>query len=436
METGRNMKRIVTIVLTVVLLCGIFAAVPVAAYSDVPQWVSAWSTSPVDASLSEIGALSGISVPVAKVSSRVIIRPTMSGDQVRLVFSNEYSKYPLVISACSVGRSDSGEAEVVPGTLRTVRFRGLGCVVIPAGSCVTSDAVRMNIKAGEPLAVTTYYSKISAMRTIGLIGGKSYAAVGNWTRSPVMFPALPLNFTADSGAYDIIPALKEVDVRTSNPDAGVCVIFGDSTVANEIPRMLAARLWDNGINNVSVTQAAIKGDRLSYDGVGKIAGITGRAGIDRFDTDVLDQAGVTSVIVKIGVNDVIHPQLDSKKGVAPYASFEQLTADFTALVDMAHARGVKVYFAELTPWKGYTRNLFGIMGDDIIWTPEIDALREQLNDWMRSEACPADGVVFFPEVADPADPTALAADYTTDGVHFTDAGAQLIADAIPLEWFR
>ncbi|MBQ3263455.1 MAG: hypothetical protein IJH52_09795 [Oscillospiraceae bacterium] len=429
------MKRLFALVLTVVLLCGVMLSVPAAAYGGGAKWVSAWSTSPVDASLSEIGALSGISVPVTNVSSRVVIRTTMSGNQVRLVFSNEHSKFPLVLSACSVARSASGDAEVLPCTLRTVRFRGICFAVIPAGGCVTSDPVDMCVKAGEPLAVTTYYRGLSAMRTIGLIGAKSYAAIGNWTRSRVMFPALPLNFTADSGAYDIIPALKEVDVRTSDPDAGACVVFGDSTVANEIPRMLAARLWDQGITNVSVTQAAIKGDRLSYDGVGKIAGITGHAGIDRFEADVLDQAGVTSVIVKIGVNDVIHPQLNSKKGAAPYASFEQLTADFTALVQMAHARGVKVYFAELTPWKGYTRNLFGVTGDDIVWTPEIDALRVQLNDWMRSDACPADGVVSFPELADPADPAALQAAYTTDGIHFTDAGAQRIANAIPLEWF-
>ena len=55
---------------------------------------------------------------------------------------------------------------------------------------------------------------------------------------------------------------------------------------------------------------------------------------------------------------------------------------------------------------------------------------------MRSAQCPADGVVFFPELTDPEDAAALLAAYTTDGVHFTDAGAQLAADAIPLAWFR
>ena len=429
------MKRILSVLLAVVLLCGVFAVTSAAAYEGDANWVSAWSTSPVDASLSELGLISGISVPVALVSSRVVIVPTASGSQVRLVFSNEYSRFPLMISACSVGRTASDTRCVQCGTMKTVRFGGKCCTVIPAGGVMTSDPVVMEVTAGEKLSVTTYFSSISAMRTIGLIGAKSYVALGNRTCMNTMYDGMPLNITADSGAYEIIPSLKEIDVYAP-ADVGTCVIFGDSTVANEIPRMLAARLRESGINNVSVTQAAIKGNRLSYDGVGKISTITGRAGVDRFAADVLDQAGVTSVIVKLGVNDVIHPQLDSKKGVAPYASFEQLTGDFTKLVELAHARGVKVYFTEITPWKGYTRNLFGIMGDDITWTPEADALRVQLNEWMASDACPADGVVFFPEVADPADPAALMPGYTTDGIHFTDAGAQVVADAIPLEWFR
>ena len=377
------MKRFLACLLVVIALAGSLAAMPAAAAQ--PRWVSAWSTSPVDASLSEIGALSGVSVPTVDVSNRVVVRPTLSGDQVRLVFSNEYSRFPLVISACSAGRSVRGDAAVSPCSMQTVR---------------------------------------------------SYASVGNRTHSPSMLGALPLNLTADSGAYDVIPCLCEIDVRSADPGAGACVVFGDSTVANEIPRMLASRLRENGLQNVSVTQAAIKGDRLCFDGVGKLASITGRAGVDRFAADVLDQAGVTSVIVKIGINDIIHPQLKSKQGTAPYASFKRLTADFAALVEMAHARGVKVYFAELTPWKGYTRNLFGITGEDIRWTTEADALRVQLNDWFRSDACPADGVVLFPSLSDPGDPAALAPAYTTDGVHFTDAGAQLVADTIPLEWFR
>lgn len=67
---------------------------------------------------------------------------------------------------------------------------------------------------------------------------------------------------------------------------------------------------------------------------------------------------------------------------------------------MAHAQGVRIWFCELTPWKGYTRNLFG-RGDDIQWSPEYDALRLELNAWFQSADCPADGYIPLDALADP-----------------------------------
>ena len=110
---------------------------------------------------------------------------------------------------------------------------------------------------------------------------------------------------------------------------------------------------------MSVTQAAIKGDRLVADGVGRAAKLLGGAGVKRFGRDVLGQAGADMVLVKLGANDLIHPHCRSKQGLLTPVTFAQMTAGYRALADMAHAQGVRIWFCELTPWKGYTRNLFG-----------------------------------------------------------------------------
>ena len=110
---------------------------------------------------------------------------------------------------------------------------------------------------------------------------------------------------------------------------------------------------------MSVTQAAIKGDRLVADGVGRAAKLLGGAGVKRFERDVLAQAGADMVLVKLGANDLIHPHCRSKQGLLTPVTFAQMTAGYRALADMAHAQGVRIWFCELTPWKGYTRNLFG-----------------------------------------------------------------------------
>ena len=306
---------------------------------------------------------------------------------------------------------------------------GLVAIIYESRPNVTSDAAALPVTAGQTLTVTVFYRGINAMRTIGLIGGCSHAELGNCTRRPMLHMAVPMQHTADSGAYEVIPALTEVDVLAA-AGTHACVIFGDSTVANELPRLLAARLRADGIGNVSVTQAAIKGDRLVADGVGRAAKLLGGAGVKRFGRDVLGQAGADMVLVKLGANDLIHPHCRSKQGLLTPVTFAQMTAGYRALADMAHAQGVRIWFCELTPWKGYTRNLFG-RGDDIQWSPEYDALRLELNAWFQSADCPADGYIPLDALADPDDPDALIPAYTTDGVHHTPAGQRALAALIP-----
>ncbi len=397
------------------------------------RWVSAWSTSPIDASLSEAGVLDRLGVAVSDVSARTAVQLTAGGTHVRLTLSNIFGVLPLHVAACTVALGADDARGIDPATLRTVTFGGQTHVRIGAGESCTSDAAALPVAAGQTLTVTVFYRGINAMRTIGLIGGCSHAEIGNCTRRPMLHMAVPMQHTADSGAYEVIPALTEVDVLAA-AGTHACVIFGDSTVANELPRLLAARLRADGIRNVSVTQAAIKGDRLVADGVGRAAKLLGGAGVKRFGRDVLGQAGADMVLVKLGANDLIHPHCRSKQGLLTPVTFAQMTAGYRALADMAHAQGVRIWFCELTPWKGYTRNLFG-RGDDIQWSPEYDALRLELNAWFQSADCPADGYIPLDALADPDDPDALIPAYTTDGVHHTPAGQRALAALIPEDIF-
>lgn len=428
----KALKKVLSLTLALLLVCSMLPAASAAGTGD--NWVSAWSTSPISASLSELGVLDDLGVTVAAVSSRVTVQPTASGSQVRLTFSNEYGLLPLTISSCTVAKTGSNSKTIISCTLKQVRFNGRVLKSIPAGKTLTSDPIDMQVTAGENLTVTTYYRGINTMRTIGLIGGDSYVAIGNYTHLRSMAVGIPMEYTADSGAYEVIPSLKEIDV---NADAGTstCVIFGDSTVANEIPRMLENRLQASGITNVSVTQEAIKGNRLVADGVGKAANLLGSAGIKRFERDVLQQAGVDSVIVKLGINDVVHPYCASKKDVLSPVPLDEMIAGYIQLIEMAHAQGVKIYFCELAPWKGYTRNVFN-RGDDVQWTPEIDQLRVDINAWFQSSDCRADGYIALDGLANPADPFALLPAYTTDGIHHTPAGQKAFTDLIPLDLFR
>ena len=436
MEAKRTAKntsfavRAVCVLLVLLLL----ASAAGEAMADGGKWVNAWSTSPVSASLHDVGIADRLGVTLAAVSSRVTVTTAATGDKIRLTFSNEFGVTPLLISGCTVGYTGKDARTVQCGSMKKVCFGGRTFKLIPPGQTLCSDPVSISVRAGQRLTVTTYFGGLNTQRTIGLIGGETFAAVGNYTCLSTMSLGLPLSVTAASGAYEVIPSLKGIDVYSGDESACACVIFGDSTVANEIPRLLENKLLENGITNVSVTQQAIKGNRLLAAGVGIAAKVLGEAGLDRFERDVLDQAGVKYVVMKLGVNDIVHPYCKSKADEMSPVTFEEMTAGYVQLINAAHERGIKVYMTELTPWKGYTRNILG-MGDDVNWTPEIDALRLALNEWFAGDDCPADGYIAFPGLTDPTDEYAMRPEYTTDGAHFTLAGQKALVEEFPLDIF-
>lgn len=425
------LTKIFSVLLVVIMSLSIIPAYASAADSNA-NWVSAWSTSPVDVTTSGLGAIDNIGVSLSYMTSRIAVVPTIAGSAIRIKFSNEYGKKTLRIGECTIAKTQKNNRAIETNTLVNVTVNGKKSFSIPKGQVVISDAVKLNVIAGEKLSVSTYYKGANTFRTVGLIGGHSYVSTGNKTKTEVI-RGIELNYVADSGSYDVIPTITEIDVAAAK-GSEACVVYGDSTVDNEIPRYFAHILRGKGITNVSVTQAALKGNRLLEDGVGALSKLLGSSTLKRFEKDVLSQAGVKSVIVKIGVNDIIHPHCASKKGKLTPVTLEQMIAGYNQIIDICHKNGVRVYFCEVAPWKGYTRNMLNKNGD-VFWNEDIDKIRLDINSWMASDDCKADAFIPLPLLADPTDTYSLLPAYTTDGAHLTEAGAMVLAQSIPTELF-
>jgi lysophospholipase L1-like esterase len=71
------------------------------------------------------------------------------------------------------------------------------------------------------------------------------------------------------------------------------------------------------------------------------------------------------------------------------------------------------------------------------WSPDGDATRQAINEWIRTGGA-YDGVIDFePAVQDPDAPTMILPRYDSgDGLHPSDAGYEAMADAIDLELLR
>lgn len=416
------------------LISGLWMAPVQADASGGDGWVGAWSTSPVEFNLKKMLDMEWIKCDLGlrNLTFRTRIQPTISGEDVRITLSNEFGTGPLTIDTASVAKGYEKLPQAIKTwTRKNVTFNGQSSVTIPAGETVTSDPVGMSVDALEYLTVSLFMKRTETMKTYGLIGGDTYIMSGNFAKAATTI-GVPMKMEADFGEYSVIPALTGVEVYA--PGASSAVVIGDSTLANDISILLAEKLQNAGITNVGILQQAIKGNRLLDDGAGILGMAYGEAMVNRFERDALNQPGVERIFLKVGVNDVVHPNCESLKDEARAVTAEEMIAGYKQLIEQAHERGIEVYLFTRTAWKGYTRNVLG--SDDVQWSPEIDQMRQDINAWIRSSDNPADGYIDLDFMCTDATASELKSEYTTDGAHFTALGQQAVADAVPLEYFQ
>jgi lysophospholipase L1-like esterase len=129
---------------------------------------------------------------------------------------------------------------------------------------------------------------------------------------------------------------------------------------------------------------------------------------------------VKAVILLEGINDI-------GRGFTPAGNREPVTLEALVAADKqiiarAHEKGLRVIGATLTPYEGAAYA-----------SPEGEAVREALNQWILTGGA-FDGVIDFASaVADPKAPKAFAPPYNIrDHLHPNDAGYKAMGDAIDL----
>lgn len=430
----KKIKKALSLIFALVLLMCCFPSEIVASAAKY-DWVGSWGSPAV-----ESGVVLGESLHMqdyipAGSTIRTVLTPTLSGSKIRLKFSNLYGQAPLTINEVTVAQTGSTDDMVDGSTITQVTFNGgHKDVTIAPGSEIFSDEINFQVTALKKISVSSYYKNTTTMYTTGLYNAKTYLAssLGNRTHKEGMTVfATKFQFTSGAITYTPIPFLTRLDVYAQ--DAYSVVIIGDSTVTNEIPLMLAEKLHKNGITNVGFVMSGIIGNELLNDGTGLLGKIYGESMLDRARRDAFDVAGVKYVIVKIGVNDVLHPMLDSNQGKVPLMQPSQVIKGYRDLAQMAFGKGVKMYLCTRTPYKGYERAFMG--SKDLTWTQQGENTLLEINSWVKNSSTSYNyaGYIDLDAVRDPQDSAKLRSQMTSDGVHFTRYGQIAITDLIPEE---
>ncbi|GAA2797423.1 SGNH/GDSL hydrolase family protein [Streptomyces showdoensis] len=351
---------------------------------------------------------------------RQTVRVTTGGTRARIELTNRYGSTPLRITGATVARTAEGGA-VRPGSVRALTFGGRGSVTIPAGGTLVSDGAPFRTAAFETLTVTLYLAGPTGPATFHHFAGTtSYRAAGDH-RADVTGTA----FTeTDSSWYYLSGVEVSGGAHTARRDG--IVTFGDSITDgvgatpgadDRYPDELAERLAAAGSPR-AVLNHGIGGNQVVNDTTW-----AGEKGIARFKKDVLTEKGVGTVVLLEGINDIGGSGPSFPGGPTPEVSVNRLIEGHRSLIRQAHARGIKVIGATLTPIKG-----------SFYFTPENEAKREAFNAWVRTSGA-YDGIVDFDRaVADPADPDRILPAYDSgDHLHPGDAGYRAMAATLDLD---
>lgn len=370
---------------------------------------------------------------------RLILRPAAAGDQVRLRFTNATGTKPVTFDSLSIARRSSGKA-IAAGSRVPLTFGGANKVTIEPGRDVYSDPAAFAVQPDEDVAIgfhlvgdsgpVTWHAK--AMTTSYLTA----AGAGDKTADDT---GAGLSYELRSWVWlDELQAYKAGAERTTIVAVGDSITDGSGTTIDGNDRwedFLNKRLRAAGSQNV-VVNAGIGGNRvatmrwgpvltMAFTSLAKLHDMSGapdtpdarcagcgEPAVVRLERDVFSRPNVSAIILFEGVNDI-----------GAGGSYGEIIAGMQDIVLRAHARGIKVFGATITPYYGFAY--------DQVYP---DLTRRQINEWMRTTKIFDAIFDFDASVRDPSYPSQIKPGLNApDHIHLNPQGYEAAAAAIPLE---
>ena len=393
------MKKIVSIITCLLTVAATFAA---------NHWVGTWGTAPQLVERHNNPPSPGL----ANNSLRQIVQVSIGGKKVRLKLTNEFSKEATEIKAVelAIAKTAGSSSDIDEASTVSLTFDGKASVTIPAGSQIVSDAVNFRIGDRQNVAITIHYGSVSATVS-GHPGSRttSYLATGNTT-----------DFSA-AVKTDHWYNIQTLEVQAPKK-AGAVAILGNSitdgrgSTTNQQNRwadVLSRRLLQNkATRQVGVLNMGIGGNCVLRGGLGP-------TGEQRYPRDLFGQEGVKWIILFEAVNDLG----GSRNGVQ---TAERIINVFKQIIREAHQKGIRVFGATITPFKGNN-----------YYSEDHELGRSTLNQWIRTTKM-LDGVIDFDQaVRNPQDNIAMQQQFLfeNDWLHLNAQGYKTMGSCIDLNLF-
>jgi len=388
-------------------------------------WIATWAASPQSGTPNP-------QEPLLKIDNQTVrerVRVSVGGSHIRLRLSNEYGSSPLLIGSVTAALPTDASS-IKQESLQSVTFEGHNSITIPPGAPVLSDPIMFPVKSGTEISISIYFPKRVATPTLHAFAFKhaTVSQPGDFTHTEKI-DAVARSTALISLSAVLVPA---------EPSERLVVAFGDSITDGDGSTVDADNNWPSNLirraakaakaSTLAVANEGIVGNRLLRDGDN-----FGVSAMARFDRDAIILPGVTHIVLLEGINDICCPgaKMDGQYLADPAdaPSVQDITDAYRQLISRAHARGLKLIGATITPCEGAD-----IPG---YYSEAKEATRQAVNKWIRTSGA-VDGVIDFDAILrDPEHPSRLLARFASkDHLHPNDDGYKAMADAIDLNLFK
>ena len=386
----KNMKKMKRLLLVVACCMAIQLSAQEKPTVTLGRWVGTWAAAPQPV----VKAYMPYDNNMTNRSVRQIVKVSIGGNVLRLRLSNIYSSEPVEIRSIYIALAKDS-FELYPHTARYLQFGKKYRVVIPAGKETVSDPLKFDLRGLDRLAITINYTKAPSVPTVHM-GSRttSYIMSGVTTAQTNFGKAFREEHWFNIAGIDVFDIKSEAiaiignsitDGKNSNDNA-----------QNRWPDMMSeAFQLKHQIDYLGVLNLGIGNNRVTLPG-----GFGAQAKV-RFDHDILEQSGVTHVIIFEGVNDIGAARGNSEQVAA------ELIACYEQMIRKAKALKLKVYLGTITPFEGAG-----------YYTFFHEAARETVNEWIRGQYKNVDGILDFAELLqDPANVHRMRKEYQSDWLH-------------------
>lgn len=354
---------------------------------------------------------------------RQVFRVSVGGSTLRVHFSNEFGTEPLQITAAHIALPIASSISAIdPATDKPLLFGGRANVLIPPGAEWISDPIDFAVPPLASVSVTFHLDAPPSQQT-GHPGSRatSYYVHGDAVAARDLIGAKQIDHWYLISGIDVL----------ASPGAGSVIALGDSITDGHGATTNGNDRWTDVLANrlqaspatrkIGVSNRGIGGNHLLTDGLGPNV-------LSRLDRDVLSPAGAHWLIVFEGVNDLGALARDGEVSPQQHeALVARVLAAYRQIIDRAHARGMRVYGATITPYIGSGYYHPG---------PLSESDRQSVNRWIR-ERGHFDAVIDFDAVVrDPQHPDRLLPAFDCgDHLHPSPAGYKAMGEAVPLQLF-